>query len=393
MIEESIRPLESFMRNLKQSVFATRVALIGVVVAASCLRQLSGAATPENTAAQKFKNIQVLKDTPADELIPTMQFISASLGVECEFCHVEREMDKDDKKSKKTAREMMRMMLAINQNNFSGQRQVTCNTCHRGTTRPESVPAISRDAIKPATAERAGDDDATRATWPSGDSVLEKYLQVAGGRAALEKVVTRVEKGKVLLGTGRELPIEIFAKAPDLRVSVMHTQNGDSVTGYNGHEGWQSTPARRLQEMSAAEQYAAKLDATVMFPGHLSGMFTELKLQPQSEHIGEVATSVVWGFAQGRPPVKLYFDSQTGLLVRMVRYTDTALGLNPAQIDYADYRDAGGTKTPYRWTIARPNGAFTVQLDEVRDNAPIEATRFEEPARSPEDEPNKVSAH
>ena len=364
------------MRNLKQSVFATRVALIGVVVAASCLRQLSGAATPENTAAQKFKNIQVLKDTPADELIPTMQFISASLGVECEFCHVEREMDKDDKKSKKTAREMMRMMLAINQNNFSGQRQVTCNTCHRGTTRPESVPAISRDAIKPATAERAGDDDATRATWPSGDSVLEKYLQVAGGRAALEKVVTRVEKGKVLLGTGRELPIEIFAKAPDLRVSVMHTQNGDSVTGYNGHEGWQSTPARRLQEMSAAEQYAAKLDATVMFPGHLSGMFTELKLQPQSEHIGEVATSVVWGFAQGRPPVKLYFDSQTGLLVRMVRYSNSPIGHIPTQIDYDDYRDVNGIKFPFAYTFSWLDGRDQFKINDVKINTTIDPARF-----------------
>lgn len=48
-----------------------------------------------------------------------MQFISASLGVECEFCHDERDKDKDDKKTKKTAREMIRMVLAINQNSFS----------------------------------------------------------------------------------------------------------------------------------------------------------------------------------------------------------------------------------------------------------------------------------
>src|ERR1700681_2347734 len=62
---------------------------------------------PPKTASQQFKNVQVLKDIPADQLIPSMQFIAASLGVECEYCHVEHAMDKDDKKTKVTARKMM----------------------------------------------------------------------------------------------------------------------------------------------------------------------------------------------------------------------------------------------------------------------------------------------
>src|SRR4029077_10211350 len=66
------------------------------------------------TAAQQFKNIQILKDIPADQLIPSMQFITASLGVDCEFCHVERAFDKDDKKPKQFARHMMEMMFNIN---------------------------------------------------------------------------------------------------------------------------------------------------------------------------------------------------------------------------------------------------------------------------------------
>jgi hypothetical protein len=91
---------------------------------------------------------------------------------------------------------------------------------------------------------------------------------------------------------------------------------------------------------------------------------------------------VVWATTKGQPPVKLYFDPQSGLLMRMVHYTDTALGLNPVQVEYADYRDLGGVKTPYRWTIERPSGAFTIQLDEVQDNAPIDAARFEKPAQT-----------
>jgi hypothetical protein len=341
------------------------------------------AATPQKTAAQEFKNIQVLKNIPADEVIPTMQFISASLGVECEFCHDERDKDKDDKKTKKTAREMMRMVQAINQNNFSGQREVTCNTCHRGAVLPEATPAIRAEARKPATKENERDDETTRATWPSGDAVLAKYLDALGGKAALDKVTTRVEKGSALLAGGRGLPIEIYAKAPDLRVSVMHIPSGESVTGYNGKDGWLTAPGRPPREMSDSDDYAAKLDATAMFPSHLAPMLGELKLQPHPEKVGDQAATVVWATTKGQPSVKLYFDPQSGLLVRMVHYTDTAFGLNPVQVDYADYRDVGGIKTPYRWTIARPNGAFTIQLDEVQDNAPIDAARFEKPAQSP----------
>jgi photosynthetic reaction center cytochrome c subunit len=345
------------------------------------------------TAAHEFKNIQVLKNIPEDELFPTMQFIAASLGVECDFCHVEREMDKDDKKPKKTARDMMRMVFAINQSNFSGQREVTCNTCHRGAIQPQAIPAITNEGPKPANQKSEHEDQAELANWPSGNSVLTKYLDAVGGKAALEKVATRVEKGNALLGGRRELPLEIFAKAPDLRVSVMHTPNGDSVTGYNGHAGWLAAPGRPLREMSASDQYAARLDATVMFPTHLMAMFSELKLQPHSEKVGDLATTVIWGITKGMPPVKLYFDPQTGMLVRMLHYADTALGLNPTQVDYSDYRDAGGVKTPYRWKIARPSGAFTIQLVEARNNAPIDAARFEEPAQPVDVAPPDTPAH
>ncbi len=70
-------------------------------------------------------------------------------------------------------------------------------------------------------------------------------------------------------------------------------------------------------------------------------MFAETRLQPHPEEVDGHAAIVVWGISKGEPPVKFYFDPQSGLLVRMLHYTDTALGLNPTQVDYADYRDAG----------------------------------------------------
>jgi hypothetical protein len=55
----------------------------------------------------------------------------------------------------------------------------------------------------------------------------------------------------------------------------------------------------------------------------------------------------------------------------------------PTQIDYSDYRDAGGVKIPFRWTLARPGGRFTVQLSGVTENAPVDDAKFTKPPASP----------
>src|SRR5271168_1251933 len=94
------------------------------------------------TAEQAYKNITELKGIPADQVMPTMQFISASLGVQCDTCHVQGKPEADDKRAKKTAREMIAMTMAINKNSFHGQTQVTCFSCHRGSERPATIPPV-----------------------------------------------------------------------------------------------------------------------------------------------------------------------------------------------------------------------------------------------------------
>jgi len=134
--------------------------------------------------------------------------------------------------------------------------------------------------------------------------------------------------------------------------------------------------------MNAAEAEAARLDADLYLPLRLKEMLGELRTTP-AEMIDGRDVSVVVGTREGKPPVKLYFDQQSGMLVRMVRYADTPLGMLPTQVDYADYRDSGGVKIPFRWTIGRPSGSFTIQLDHVDVNVPVDAAKFAQPAPPP----------
>ena len=134
--------------------------------------------------------------------------------------------------------------------------------------------------------------------------------------------------------------------------------------------------------MGPAENEGARLDADSYFPAHLKEIFSTFKVG-DSEKIGGQEAVAVRGLRDGKPPVKLYFDQQSGYLVRMVRYADTPLGLLPTQVDYADYRDSGGVKVPFRWTIGRPSGSFTIQIDHIDVNVPVDAAKFAQPAPPP----------
>jgi len=340
--------------------------------------QSAPAPSSGKTAAEVYKNIQVLKEIPANQLIPTMQFITASLGVQCDFCHVEGAFDKDDKQSKQTARKMMQMMFAINKDNFDGHRQVTCYSCHRGAHKPVAIPIISEAAPPPSIP--AEHEAASSAALPAADAILSKYLQAAGGAEAISHISTRVQTGTLNVGP-QQFPVEIISKMPRQQVMIVQFPRGESRTVSNGHTGWLSMPGRPTLTMSASEADAAAMDADLHLPAVLSGLFEKLTVKP-GEKIDGRDVYMVEGTRSGLPPVQLYFDENSGMLLREVRYVETPLGLNPTQIDYSDYRAADGVKIPFRWTIARPNARFTIQIDQVEQNHPVQSEQFQEPAPS-----------
>ncbi len=372
--------------NHRNTTFLLCGLALSAVLAIAGARAQSNAPQPPDhpkLAEEQFKNIKVLNGVPADQIFPTMQFITASLGVECEYCHVRGEkgleFEKDDKKTKVTARKMMEMMFAINKDSFEGHRDVTCFSCHRGAAEPVAVPLVATEDAKPELEPAKAPSDA-KPVLPLGDQLLDKYLSAVGGAAALQKVTSRVEKGK-LDANGHQLPIEVYAKAPDKRISLMHLPNGDSITAFDGKQGWLSN-AGHPHMMSAAENDAARIDSDFYFASHVKSLFQKLTVVP-GEKIDGHDTYLVFGRNEGQPPLRLYFDQQSGLLVRLVRYAETALGRMPTQIDYSDYRDADGVKIPYRWTLARPGNRFTIQIDQVQQNIPVDDAKFTPPPAPP----------
>jgi outer membrane lipoprotein-sorting protein len=275
---------------------------------------------------------------------------------------------------------MINMMMAINKNNFDGHREVTCYSCHRGSKDPVGTPIIAEEEPRPA-AEEGKKLGEAKATLPAADQLLDKYLAAIGGSEALQKVTSLVQKGTLTAFGGQHCPVEVYAKAPDKRVSIMHLQNGDSVTAFDGKQGWLSVPGR-VHMMSAAENDAARIDADLNFAARVKTLYQKFSVDAGGKIEGH-DTYLVVGRTEGKPPLRLYLDKETGLLLRLIRYAETPLGRNPTQIDYADYRDANGVKSPFRWTLARPGNRFTIQVEQVQQNVPVDDAKFAAPPLSP----------
>jgi hypothetical protein len=90
----------------------------------------------EEPAEEFFKNIETLKGRKASILPGMMSALTGLLGVDCIYCHVNNQWDKEDKPAKQTARKMFRMIGMLNKDFFDGKNAVSCWTCHRGNPHP-----------------------------------------------------------------------------------------------------------------------------------------------------------------------------------------------------------------------------------------------------------------
>jgi photosynthetic reaction center cytochrome c subunit len=368
-------------RKIFLTIFWSSVLIAVVVVNAKSQSQAPNPGA--KSAGEAYKNVKVLKDAPTEQLIPAMQFISTSLGVGCDHCHVRGAFEKDDKKPKETARKMMEMTAAINQNNFDGHRDVTCYSCHHGVSHPVGIPIIPAEDVLPPPPPNA---DATPVDLPAADKLIDKYLQALGNAADLHKLSSRSEKGKAVILPGREFPVESFYTTSDKALSTIHMPDGDVVTGYNQQTGWQIFPGRPLHEMSEAEVDAAKLDSIFYFPPHMKELFTDFKTTG-AEKVGEHPVYVVTGRREHQPPVRLYLDQESGLLVRLVRYDETPVGRNPVQTDFSDYRDVNGVKVPFQRIIARPSRRTTIKIEQIEQNTKIDDSKFVKPVAATASQP------
>jgi hypothetical protein len=384
-------------------------AMVGVVLLVGVV--LNAQEKPQ-TSDQVFKNVQVLKGIPVDDFMGTMGLMSAAVGYDCSECHIgagtERVNWAADNGKKIIARKMVTMVEAINRDNFQGRQVVTCWSCHHGRDKPSTTPAME---VVYGQASLEMDDALTQMPGqPPADEIINKYLNAIGGAQKLAALKSYIATGTSVGfgGFGGGGTVHIYAKYPNQRTMLIQfakeTGRGDEVRAYNGRTGWMMTPLAVLTDyqLSGVELDGALVDAEMGFPGQIKNVLTNLRVSlpatisdlPAPSSQSTTVTESKGGLGQDRPVnvvqgtgprgmlVTMYFDQQSGLLLRVIRYGKTQIGRVPTQIDYSDYRDVGGIKMPFHMTFAWLDGRDAIQLTDIQTNVPVDESKFGRPGHS-----------
>jgi hypothetical protein len=365
-------------------VQAATLGLLAMTVVRLSAQQLP-AVQPPVVTENLFRNIQVLKGIPIDTFFDVMGMFASSMGEDCTFCHSKEAVFKheafgDETPRIRRARQMIAMMNGINETNFGGRPMVTCFTCHRGNNTPVNAPRLSLQYGEP-------DDDPNVINFPpdnrmSADQIVDKYLAAIGGTAQLGTISTFVAKGTYsgFDTDHKEVPVDIYAKAPNQRTWIIHMPDGDSHRVFDGRNGWWAGPdgPAPLETLTSGNLDRYRLEALVAFPAGLKQAFSGWKVGRTA--IDDRPIQIVQGTNAGLLPVNLYFDTKSGLLVRLVRWNATPVGPVPTEINYDDYRDVAGVKMPFTWTVSQTYMQMTIKLTGIQPNVPVDAAVFSKPA-------------
>ena len=352
--------------------------------------EASQAAPPQTQKPQMadtvYVNVQVLKGLPVDQFNDTMGMFASALLLDCVGCHDPKIATGDPKAFAlstpriERARQMVVMMNNINRLYFGGQQRVTCFTCHAGDPQPERSPSLRlqyNELVNDASSWKFFPDIAA----PPAEKVLARYLEAAGGAQRLAAFTSFAGTGTYLgfETSDTEVPYEVVVRAPDQRAEKAETGANDLLWFYNGNSAGRYHPDTPvpLIDFTGWSLSGSRIDTMSLFPAALAKAFAQWQMGFAT--IDDKDVVVARGVNPGQSPVNLHFDQETGLLVRLVRWVDTASGPVPVQIDYSDYRDVNGVKMPFHWLKTWTNGQSDIKLKEIRANVTIDASRFARP--------------
>jgi len=337
---------------------------------------VGSAGRAQSPSPNDLRNIQVLKGLSRDQVIYAMGFISQSLGVTCDYCHVRVDRglraDLDDKKEKQTARAMLSMTKAINDRDFGGRQRITCATCHDGHTQPAaSNPVVDLETLKTRLAlGRPG------GSYPAAAALLAKYERAIGGSSVLAGLKTRIDKYTVA-EPGGTWTAETFRQAPNKWAEA-------TTRGQNTVTTWVFDGAGAKIVSPAGSRSVTGLDRDDM--AFTADFWRDLKLSERYSSAETIERAridggdmyVVRGHVKGSAiEEQLWLDAESGLLRRRMTYKPTALGSLADQTDFEDYRVVDGVKVPF--LVKTATGAFATirTYTEIRFNARIDDTRFD----------------
>lgn len=215
---------------------------------------------------------------------------------------------------------------------------------------------------------------------PTIDAVFDSYVNAIGGREALEKLKSRVIRGRLELpGVTSWAQLNIYAKAPNKALTVMNVQPmGEVKHGYDGHTAWDVGYSFGTQSLTGASLAGFSIEPDFHRDLKLRELYPGIKV------LGIVKDSdrefyLLEGYARGGGHEYLYFETKSGLMTGRDLTEQTSQGPVRVSMRYSDWREVNGVKLPFKITQSIPNLKFTFTVTEIKHNLPVDDYLFEKP--------------
>ncbi len=236
----------------------------------------------------------------------------------------------------------------------------------------------SQAAPAPSTAQAA-----TAAT-PTADQVLDHYVNAIGGRAAWSKLNSRVSKGTIAIPSMNNLSgsVEIHEKAPNSMLAVITLGGAVFEQGFDGTTAWSDDPQNGLRVLSGAELDDAKREADFYHPLDLKKLYSRMTVTG-TEKVNDRDAYVVEASTGAGDPDKMYFDTESWLLVRAINHRNTPDGVKAFTAEVSDYKDVDGVKLPFQVQQSSAESAFTIKFTEIQHNLQLADGQFAKPVAEP----------
>ncbi len=246
---------------------------------------------------------------------------------------------------------------------------LTSSGCAGRTTAPATTPAV---AVAPA-APTPG----RGASLPSGAEVLDRYIEVTGGKASYDKIRTRHATGKLTFsGMGIEGPLSMWQSRPDrLRLEVDLQGLGRTESGSDGEVVWENNFMTGPRVLTGVERAIVMRTSSLHAESNWRDYYNEANCVGSGSVDDRPTYEVVLTPVEGKP-VTFHFDQETGLIAKMSMIVESPMGEIPTETFPGDYREVDGILVPFRTKSKVLTMNQIIQFDSVEHNGEIPDERF-----------------
>ena len=212
---------------------------------------------------------------------------------------------------------------------------------------------------------------------PPGASLMDRYVEVTGGKAAYENHKSAIEYGHMeFAALGLKGTLVIYSVDPDQYYSSADLEGvGKLEMGVSGGVAWENNPLTGPRVKAGEERLQALREARLNSSYHWRDLYQKAETTGSETVEGEDCYKVALTPAAGKPVI-MYFGKKSGLLKKTTLVAASQMGDIPAELIAQEYKVFDGILTPSKVLQKAAGQDFTITIDSVQDDVRIPPGRF-----------------